>query len=69
MYNFDGLCQYTVHRWLLYQVVIMLFYSAIFHFYLFYDGRVHMQLRVLLTRSQCRVPDTHVTVKAYGPLV
>ena len=38
-------------------------------FYLFYNGSVDMQIRVLLTRSQCRVSDTQVTVKACGHIV
>ena len=42
---------------------------AIVEFYLLYDGAVDMQIRSLLTRSQCRVADTQVTVKACGPLV
>ena len=36
--------------------------------YLFYDRPVDMQIRALLTRSQCRVFDTEVTVKALGSL-
>ena len=35
----------------------------------FYDVAVDMQVWSLLTRSQCRVSDTQVTVKACGPLV
>ena len=38
-------------------------------FYLFYDGAVDIQICALLTRSQCKVSDTQVTVKACGPLV
>ena len=38
-------------------------------FRLFYDGPVDIQLWALLTRSQCKVSDTQVTVKACGPLV
>ena len=41
--------------------------SATVEFSLFYDGPV--DVRVLLTRSQCRVSDTQVTIKALGPLV
>ena len=37
--------------------------------HLFYDVAANMQMLALLTRSQCRVSDTHVTVKALGPLV
>ena len=32
----------------------------------FYDGPVAMQIRALLTISQCRVTDTYVTFKACG---
>ena len=38
-------------------------------FHLFYDGAVDIQKWALLTRSQCKVSDTQVTVKAHGPLV
>ena len=48
---------------------IMQFSSAIVDFYLFSDGSVDMQIWTLLSRSQCRVSDTEVTVKACGPLV
>ena len=48
---------------------IMQFSSAIVDFYLFSDGSVDMQIWTLLSRSQCRVSDTEVTVKAWGPLV
>ena len=37
--------------------------------FLFYNGAVDMQICALLTRSQCKVSDTQVTVKACGPLV
>ena len=37
--------------------------SFIVDFYLFYDGAVD------LTRSQCTVSDTQVTIKAHGPFV
>ena len=33
------------------------------------NGAVDMQICALLTRSQCKVSDTQVTVKACGPLV
>ena len=36
---------------------------------LFYDGVVDIQIWALLTRSQCKVSDTQVTVRACGPLV
>ena len=38
-------------------------------FHLFYDLAADMQIWALLTRSQWRVSDTQVTVKAHGPLV
>ena len=38
-------------------------------FFWFYDGSVYMQIWTLLTRSQCRVSDTRVTVNACGFLV
>ena len=47
----------------------MLLSDTIVDFHLFYDGAVDIQIRVLLTRSQCKVSDTQVTVKAHGPLV
>ena len=37
--------------------------------FLLYYGAADMQIWALLTRSQCRVSDTQVTVKALGPLV
>ena len=46
----------------------MLLSYTIVDFYLFYNGAVDMQIRAL-TRSQCKVCDTQVTVKACGPLV
>ena len=46
----------------------MLFFAMV-DFYLFYDGVVDMQIWALLTRSQCRVSDTQVTVRVLGPLV
>ena len=35
----------------------------------FDKGAVKMQICTLLTRIQCKVSDTQVTVKACGPLV
>ena len=37
--------------------------------YLFCDWAVDMQIKALLTRSQCRVSDNQVTDNAHGPLV
>ena len=47
----------------------MLHSYATLDFHLFYDGAADIQLCALLTRSQCRVSDIQVTVKALGPLV
>ena len=47
---------------------MMLSYTII-DFHLFYDGTVDIQIWAPLTRSQCKVSDTQVTVKACGPLV
>ena len=48
---------------------MMLLSDIIVDFHLFYDGAVDIQIWALLTRSQCKVSDTQVTVKACGPLV
>ena len=48
---------------------MILLSDTIVDFHLFYDGAVDIQIRALLTRSQCKVSDTQVTVKAHGPLV
>ena len=48
---------------------MVLLSDTIVDFHLFYDGAVDIQIRALLTRSQCEVSDTQVTVKAHGPLV
>ena len=48
---------------------MMLLSDTIVDFHLFYDGAVDIQIWVLLTRSQCKVFDTQVTVKACGSLV
>ena len=37
--------------------------------HLLYDGAVNIQIRALLTRCQCKVSVTQVTIKARGPLV
>ena len=42
----------------------MLLSDTIVDFHLFYDGAVDIQIWALLTRSQCKVSDTQVTVKA-----
>ena len=53
--------------------IVLRGYNAAFlrivYFYLIFDGAVDMQILALLTRSQCWVSDTQVTVKACGPLV
>ena len=48
---------------------MMLLSDTIVDCHLFYDGAVDIQIWALLTRSQCKVSDTQVTVKACGPLV
>ena len=48
---------------------MMLLSDTIVDFHLFYDGAVDIQIWALLTKSQCKVSDTQVTVKACGPLV
>ena len=48
---------------------MMLLSDTIVDFHLFYVGAVDIQIWALLTRSQCKVSDTQVTVKACGPLV
>ena len=48
----------------------MLLSYTIVDFYFYYsNGAVNMQICTLLTRIQCKVSDTEVTVKACGPLV
>ena len=47
----------------------MLLSYTIVDFHLFYDWAVDIQIWALLTRSQCKVSDTQVTIKACGPLV
>ena len=47
----------------------MLLSNAIVDFGLFYDGAVFMQIRAFLTKSQCRVSDTQLTVMACRLLV
>ena len=47
----------------------MMLSSAVVDFYVFYEGAVDTQRWGLLTRSQCIVSNTHMTVKAFGPLV
>ena len=48
---------------------MMLLSYTIIDFHLFYDGAVDIQIWAPPTRSQCKVCDTQVTVKACGPLV
>ena len=42
--------------------------SAIVPFYVFFYGSANVQIWAVLTRSHCRVSDTQVTGKAFGPL-
>ena len=48
---------------------MMLLSYTIVDFHLIYDWAVDIQIWTPLTRSQCKVSDTQVTVKACGPLV
>ena len=49
--------------------MMLLSYTIVdFDFY-YNNGAVNMQICTLLTRIQCKVSDTQVTVKACGPLV
>ena len=43
--------------------------SVIVVFNSFYDGLVDMQIWAPVTRSQCKVSDIQVTIKAFGPLI
>ena len=61
--------QCTAHWLLLYYVIIILLFYAIADFYSFYEGAVEMQICAFMTRGGFRVSDSHVTVKACGPLV
>ena len=45
------------------------FSYTIIDYHLFYDWAVDIQIWAPLTRSQCKVSDTQVTVKACGSLV
>ena len=47
----------------------MLLSYTIVDFHLFYDGAVDIQIWAPLTKNQCKVSGTQVTVKACGPLV
>ena len=71
MYNFVDMYMYYLKHVECYciRLVIMQLSSDIVDFDLFYDEPVDMQMCVFLTRSQCRVPDTQVTVKPCWPLV
>ena len=48
---------------------MMLLSDTIVDFHLFYDGAVDIQIWALLTRSQCKVSDTQVTIKAHRPRI
>ena len=50
-----------------YNAVMLLYYATV-DFHLFYDVAADMQIWTLLTRSLCKVSDTQVTAKNYGPL-
>ena len=47
---------------------MLLSYNIIVDFHLFYYGAVDIQICALLTRFQCKVSDTQVTVRACGLL-
>ena len=47
----------------------MLLSYATVDFLLFYDAVADIQIRALLTKSQCKVSETEVTVKALWPFV
>ena len=63
------LYQYTTHWLPFHYGITMLFSYATVDFYLFNDGVADMQIWGLLTKSQCSVSDTQVTVKAVGLLL
>ena len=48
---------------------MMLLSYTIVDFHFFYDGAVDIKIWAPLTRSQSKVTDIQVTVKACGPLV
>ena len=48
---------------------MLLSYTIVDFDFNYNNGAVNMQIRTLLTRIQCKVSDTQVTVKACGPLV
>ena len=49
---------------------MLLFYATVdFYTCIFYDGTADIQIGAFLSRRQCRVSDTQVTIKALGPLV
>ena len=62
------LYQYISHWLLVLREYNVVSYATV-DIHLFYDVAADMQIKALLTRSQCRVSDTHITVKALGPLV
>ena len=47
----------------------MLLSYTMVDYHLSYDGAVDIQISTLMTRSQFKVSDTQVTVKACGPLI
>ena len=48
---------------------MMLLSYTMVDYHLSYDVAVDIQISTLMTRSQCKVSDTQVTVKACGPLI
>ena len=63
----------TLTIWITFIAIVLSEYNAAFlchcFFYIFNDMAADMQIWALHTRSQCRVSDTQMTVKALGPLV
>ena len=49
--------------------MMLLSYTIVDFDFNYNNGAVDMQICTLLTRIQCKVSDTQVTVKACGPLV
>ena len=48
---------------------MLLYYTIVAFDFYYNNGAVDMQICTLMTRIQCKVSDTQVTVKACGPLV
>ena len=68
MYSFVNVYQYSEHSFLLYEWPIMRLSSAIVYLNFICDWPVNLQIRALLTKSQYRASNIHVTDKACGRL-